>query len=112
MKAGAGAVGTLTGEEAGSAALGLLSTQAFRKVLKDRLPLDTVAVDSGQLRAGKYVSEKIYVGYTRRFSANPEQGENQNELRVEVQLSDRWIFESRYGDANTGSASLLWSKDY
>jgi translocation and assembly module TamB len=112
LKAGTGGVGTLTGEEAGRAALAALSTQFFKDVVADKLPLDTVALDPGALRAGKYVTDKIYVGYTRRFEADPERGENADEVRVEYQITPRWTFESRYGSAQSGGASLIWSKDY
>jgi translocation and assembly module TamB len=112
LKAGSGGVSSLASEETGKAALGAVATTVFRDVLSDKLPVDTVALDSSQLRAGKYVTDKIYVGYTRRFNANPEQGENTNEVRVEYQISPRWTFQSRYGDAQSGGASVLWSKDY
>jgi translocation and assembly module TamB len=112
LKPGSGAVGTLTGEEAGKAALGAIATQAFRNLVQDKLPLDTVALDSGELRAGKYLTEKIYVGYVRRFDADPTKNENADEVRVEYQITPRWMFESRYGNAQSGGASLIWSRDY
>ena len=112
LKAGSGAVGTLTGEEAGKAALGAIATQAFRNLVQDKLPLDTVALDSGQLRAGKYVTDKIYFGYVRRFDADPTKNENEDEVRVEYQITPRWMFESRYGNAGSGGASLVWTRDY
>jgi translocation and assembly module TamB len=111
LKAGTGGVSANV-EEAGNAALLAVSQQAFKDVIADKLPVDTVSVDSSQLQAGKYVTDKIYVGYTRNFKARPEQGENTNEARVEFQISPRWNFEVKYGDANTGGASLIWSKDY
>jgi len=113
LKAGRGGVGsTMTGGEAGRAALGAVATQAFRNLVQDKLPLDTVALESTGFHAGKYVTDKIYVGYTRRFQAKPELGENTNEVRVEFQISPRWNFEVNFGDADTGGASLIWSKDY
>ncbi len=116
LKAGTGGVGTLDGafdaQQAGVAALGAISQQAFKDIIADKLPVDTVSLDSSQLRAGKYVTDKIYVGYTRNFNARPEQGENRDEARVEFQISPRWNFEVKYGSANTGGASLIWSKDY
>jgi len=112
LKPGGGGVGTITGEEAGKAALSVLATQAFKNLVADKLPLDTVALDSSTLRAGKYVTDKIYVGYTRRFDADPERGENPDEVRVEYQITPRWTFESRYGNAQSGGASLVWSRDY
>jgi translocation and assembly module TamB len=112
LKAGSGGVGTLTGEEAGKAALAALATQAFKDLVANKLPLDTVALESGALRAGKYVTDKIYVGYTRRFDADPQRGENADEVRVEYQITPRWTFESRYGNAQSGGASLIWSRQY
>ena len=52
------------------------------------------------------------MGYTRRFQAHTEQGENLNEVRLEYQISPRWNFEARAGDSGTGGGSLIWSKDY
>ncbi|HEX9289527.1 MAG TPA: translocation/assembly module TamB domain-containing protein, partial [Anaeromyxobacteraceae bacterium] len=112
LKAGTGGVDRPPAQEAGYAALGAVSQQAFKDLIADKLPVDMVSLDPTQLRAGKYVTDKIYVGYTRRFNAQPEQGENTNEARVEYQISPRWNFEVRYGDANTGGASLIWSMDY
>ena len=84
MKVGSGEAGALTGEEAGKAALGAVATQAFKGLVADKLPLDTIAVDSGAVRAGKYVTDKIYVGYVRRFDADVERGENEDEMRDRV----------------------------
>jgi translocation and assembly module TamB len=112
VKAGAGGIGDFGGGEAGSALLGTLAVKALRDTMRDKLPLDTVNIDSGQLRMGKYLSDKVYVGYTRRFNARQEQGENSDELRLEYQMTPRWTLETRYGNANTGSASIIWSKDY
>ncbi|MBI5067050.1 MAG: translocation/assembly module TamB domain-containing protein [Deltaproteobacteria bacterium] len=112
-RAGAGGVSSITGEEAGSALLGALATKALREVLQDKLPVDVVPVSATQIRAGVYVLDgKVYIGYVRRLDANPEQGQNANEGRVEWQLSPRWSLETRYGDAGTGSASVVWSKEY
>ncbi len=91
---------------------GVFATRVLRDALKDKLPVDSVALEPGQIRAGKYLSDKVYVDYVHRNSPNPELGENTNEVRVDYQLSRRWTLESRYGDANSGSASVIWSKDY
>ncbi|HEX9052261.1 MAG TPA: translocation/assembly module TamB domain-containing protein [Anaeromyxobacter sp.] len=111
LKAGTASVGTLTGAEAGKAALGALATTAFRDLVANKLPIDTFSLDSGAIRAGKYVTDKIYVGYVRRFEADPTKGENTDEVRVEYHITPRWNFESRYG-SQAGGASLIWSKDF
>ena len=112
VKSGAGEAGGLTGEEVGRAALGAVATRAFKNLVADKLPLDTVPVDSGAVRAGKYVTDKIYVGYVRRFDADVERGENENEARIEYRITPRWTAESRYGTSGSGGASLVWSKSY
>ncbi len=111
FKAGAGGVSV---EQVSSAAFGALTQQAFKDLIADKLPLDSVTLDSSQLRAGKYLTDKIYVGYTRRglFGSTVDEGQNTNEVRVEYQISRRWTFETSYGDAQSGGASLIWSKDY
>jgi translocation and assembly module TamB len=112
LQPGAGGVENITGQEAGRAAVSALATQVFKNIVADKLPLDTVALDADALRAGKYVTDEIYVGYTRRLSADPEKRENVDEVRVEYRITPRWTFESRYGSSQSGGASLVWSKDY
>ncbi|MFL5264936.1 MAG: translocation/assembly module TamB domain-containing protein [Anaeromyxobacteraceae bacterium] len=115
LKAGSGGVGTLTPDAAvgaAGAAAGAYLTGEFKKLVGDKLPVDTVQIDASQLRAGKYVTDKLYVGYTFRVGAKVEQGENTNEVRLEFQITPRWTLEGRAGDAGTGGGSLIWSKDY
>jgi translocation and assembly module TamB len=93
-------------------ALGTLSSVFVKDVVGDKLPVDMVSIDPSQLRAGKYVSDKLYVGYTRRMNALTEEGENTNEVEADYQIGSQLTFQVRYGDANSGGASLIWSKDY
>jgi translocation and assembly module TamB len=112
-KAGSGGVGGgVTGEEAGKAVLGVLATEAFKNLVQNKLPLDTVALEAGGFRAGKYVTDRIYVGYVRRWDADPTRYQNEDEVSVEYQITSRWLFESRYGNAQSGAANLIWSRSY
>jgi translocation and assembly module TamB len=111
-KAGGGGVGSVTGEEAGKAVLGVLATQAFRNLVQNKLPLDTVALDASSFRAGKYVTDRIYVAYVRRWDADPTKNQNADEVRVEYQITPRWQFDTRYGSAQSGAVNLTWSRDY
>jgi translocation and assembly module TamB len=111
-KPGAANVGASPGGEAGLAALSAVATQGFRNLVQNRLPVDTVSLQPGALRAGKYVTDRIYVGYVLRWEPDPTKSQNPDEVQVEYQITPRWIFESRYGNAQNGGASLVWSKDY
>jgi translocation and assembly module TamB len=105
-------VGTMAAQDAGMAVASAAVGMAFKSLLSDKLPVDQVTVDASTLRAGKYFTDKLFVGYTYRFEAKPENGQNTNEVRAEYKVTPRWNFELRYGDAQAGDASLIWSKDY
>ena len=111
FKPGAGGVGP-TGVDAGNAAIAAFFNRAFKSLVADKLPIDTLSLDASAVRAGKYVGDKVYVGYSYNFAARPEQGENTNEFRLEYQISPRWTFQLRAGNAQSGSASLIWQRDY
>ncbi|MFO0582115.1 MAG: translocation/assembly module TamB domain-containing protein [Anaeromyxobacter sp.] len=113
LKRGSGEVGSLTATDAASKALGVVVSSAFKNMLQNKLPIDTLSFDTTSVQAGTYLpNSKIYIGYTYRFDAALDKGQNQNEVSVEYQITPRWTLESRYGDGQSGSASLIWSKDY
>ena len=111
-KVGAGGANTLAAGDAGLAAAGALAMGVFKDLLSDKLPLDSVALDSTAVTAGKYLTDTIFIGYTRRWDAKRDQGENENEVKAELRLTPRWNFELRYGDAQSGDASVIWTRDY
>jgi len=64
---------------------------------------------------GKYLTDKIYVGYTGRVgspSTSTTTRENANAVRFEYQFTPQWSLEANYGDARSGGLDLIWSKDY
>lgn len=118
LKPGTGSVGTLTGEEAGKAVLGVYATKVFKDAIADRLPLDTIAIDQGGVRAGTYINDRVYVGYSRRFdatsttqSSSSAQRQNTDEFRIEYQITPRWTLEGQVGNERS-TGSLIWSRDY
>ena len=74
IKPGAG--GASSGEALQEGAVSAISGFFVKEVLGDKLPVDTVEASSSRIRAGKYLSDKAYVGYTRNLDARTEQGEN------------------------------------
>ncbi|MBF5046179.1 translocation/assembly module TamB [Aggregicoccus sp. 17bor-14] len=96
----------------------LLASQA-KKVISDKLPLDVFSIEAGDkgldlatLEVGKYIGTKVYIGYTGQFNADRTRGENANAVRFEYQFLPAWSFELGYGDAGSGGADIIWTKDY
>ncbi len=99
-------------QDAGMAAAMVVANRVFEEQLGEKMPLDSLTLDSSSVTAGKQLTSRIRVNYVRRFDARPEKGENADEVRVQYHLTPRWTLESRYGSAGAGGASLVWQKDY
>ena len=117
LKRGSGS--SMTGAEAATLVGSALASQ-LRKALPGKVPLDVLSVEAGEegsltgskLEAGTYVTDKVYVGYTGRLGANPQRGENGHEVRFEYQVTPQWSLEASFGDAFSGGADLVWTRDY
>jgi translocation and assembly module TamB len=116
---GSGGVGTTAQNEAASLISGLIAG-SLQKTLSKHLPLDVLTIDTGggqgltgtQLEAGRYVTDRLYVGYVGRVGADPALYQNRNAVHLEYQLTARWQIAGEYGDVGTGSADLMWKKSY
>jgi len=87
----------------------------FNTFIRDQLDLGVgdVTLDSSAAKVSGYIPDtKLYVGFTRRFDANRQLGENDEEVQVEYAVTPHWMLSGRWGNYNTGEASLLWSRDY
>jgi translocation and assembly module TamB len=114
--------GGSSGSAAASEASGLIAgaiAGGLQKTLAKRLPLDVLTIDAGsggltgtQFEAGRYMTDRLYVGYVGRIGADPTRYQNKNAVHVEYQLTSRWQFAGEYGDVGTGSADLIWKKNY
>ncbi len=104
-------------DEAASLVGGLVASQ-LQKTLAKRLPLDVLTLQAGEglsgsrLEAGTYLTSKLYAGYVGRVGANPALLQNRNAVHLEYQLSRRWSFDGEYGDVGTGTADVVWTKNY
>ena len=101
-------------EQAMSIAGGLIAAQ-LRRSLMGALPVDVLSIGADQIAAGMYLTDRLYVEYTRRIGQDNQtqlRPDNINEMRLEYQLSRRWSFESLFGDAAKGGADLFWKKRY
>jgi len=113
------------GSEIGSAqavsVLGSLAASQLKGAVNDKVGLDVLSVEGGDqgnliegatLEAGKYVTDDLYLGYAGKVGADPTKYENSNAVRLEYQFLRRWSFEATYGDAKSGSADIVWTRDY
>ena len=97
---------------------GLLASK-LQATLARRLPLDVLTIDVGgegvrgtKLEAGRYVTDRLYVGYIGRVGSDPTRYQNRNAVHLEYQITSRWEIEAEYGDLGTGTADLMWKKSY
>jgi len=113
------------GSEIGSAqavsVLGSLAASQLKNAVSDKVGLDVLSVEAGDegqllqgatLEAGKYITDDLYLGYAGKVGADPSKYENSNAVRLEYQFLRRWSFEATYGDAKSGSADVVWTRDY
>jgi len=115
---GSGATGASPSAQAASLVGGLLASKLQSTVAK-RLPLDVFTIDVGgegmmgtKLEAGRYVADRLYVGYIGRVGTDPTRYQNRNAVHLEYQITSRWEIEGEYGDLGTGTADLIWKKSY
>ncbi len=105
-------VSGLNAQDAGMAAAMAVANRVFEEQLGEKLPLDSLTLDSSAVSAAKQLTDRILISYVRRFDARPEKGQNVDEVRVQYQITPRWTLESRYGNAGAGGASIMWQRDY
>ncbi len=117
--ASSGGLGATAQNEAASLVAGVIAG-SLQKTLSKHLPLDVLTIDTGggqgltgtQLEAGRYVTDRLYVGYVGRIGADPALYQNRNAVHLEYRLTERWQIAGEYGDVGTGSADLMWKKSY
>jgi translocation and assembly module TamB len=117
--ASSGGLGATAQNEAASLVAGVIAG-SLQQTLSKHLPLDVLTIDTGggqgltgtQLEAGRYVTDRLYVGYVGRIGADPALYQNRNAVHLEYRLTERWQIAGEYGDVGTGSADLMWKKSY
>jgi translocation and assembly module TamB len=92
---------------------GLLFGQV-RKELADVLPVDVITIDTGSkgvsgASVGKYIGDRVFIGYRQRFTDTLY--ENNVEGHLEYEISRTVSAEMTYGD-RTRDFSVLFTKDF
>ena len=65
-----------------------------------------------RVEAGKYLTDKVYLGYQFQIDADEAKGENTHAAKLEVQVTPRWSLEASFGTAESGGADMIWSRDF
>jgi translocation and assembly module TamB len=106
---------TAAGRATGAASSFLASK--MQAVVRNVIPIDVLKVDvaddqaaAEKLTVGKWLTERIFLAYRRRFEA--QELENSNEAVIEYRFRRLWLLELTYGDEGTGGADVLWLKRF
>jgi autotransporter translocation and assembly factor TamB len=107
-----------SGVDLGNAATSVVGALLFGKLrtnLADILPVDIIDIEAGggdrppEASVGKYVGERVYIGYRQRFSAAPT--ENESEATVEYEISRGLGATATVGEKNQG-VMVVYTKDF
>jgi translocation and assembly module TamB len=119
LQLGSGPTGASSPTGQAASILGGVLAGQLQAALKDRLPFDVLTIDVGgqgiggtKLEAGRYLTDRLYVGYIGRIAADPSRYQNRNAVHLEFQITSRWEIEAEYGDLGTGTGDLIWKKNY
>lgn len=116
-----GSGSAISGEQSLSV-LGAVVASQLKTALAEKLPVqifDVLEISAGsegfrgtRLEAGKYLSDRLYIGYVGQLGADPRKGENSNAGRIEYQFAPGWSVQATAGDAPAGSAELVWGIEF
>lgn len=100
-------------------ALGVVSTLIVNRLKQNlipELPIDvlrfgTTSTQGAQIEVGKYLTEKLYVGYAYQVAEQRigTRRLNRNEGRLSYQLGRSWQAEASFGDAGNGGLDFYWT---
>ena len=99
---------------AATSVLGSLLFGEVRKELANVLPVDVLTIETGaegvsEASIGKYIGDRIFIGYRQRLVPAPN--ENTEEGRIEYEISRAVSAEATVGDKNS-DLSVLYTKDF
>ena len=99
---------------AATSVIGSLLFGQVRKELQSVLPVDVLTIETGakgvaEASIGKYIGDRVFIGYRQRFTESPN--ENTEEGRIEYEISRSFSAEATIGD-KTKDVSVLYTKDF
>jgi translocation and assembly module TamB len=99
---------------AATSVLGSLLFGQVRKELANVLPVDVLTIETSgggvsEATVGKYIGDRVYIGYRQRLAPAPN--ENTSEGRIEYEISRAVSIDATIGDRNS-DVSVLYTKDF
>jgi translocation and assembly module TamB len=120
LRSGSG--GSALSAEQGLSVLGAVVASQLKSALTEKMPIelfDVLEISAGgegfkgaRLEAGKYIGDRLYIGYVGQVGADQRKGENANAGRIEYQFAPGWSVQGTVGDAPAGSAELVWGIEF
>lgn len=75
---------------------------------KDKNAKDGAGIGiKAQAEVGKYITERLYLGYRKVFGADEE--ENSHEAVLEFTISAQWLITAVFGDRSVGGLDIFWA---
>lgn len=108
---------SVTATQAASFIGSALAAQAKTLIAKN-VPIDVLDFESGEnftgvkFSVGKYLTDKIFVGYSLSPGADQAKGQNQHTVRLEYQMTRSMSLEASAGTAPAADANLMWTRDF
>ena len=108
---GSGGLESQASSQAMGMLVGMLQNELFLAFPLDQIDVD-MAEDSSVSRVavGKWLTNRLFVAYGFRPEATPD--ESKNEVQLKWRLGQGWILEGNYGDNQSVSADVLWTKQF
>lgn len=102
-------LGPLTREVANTVGLDVAKVSLEEQKDKSEGGDEAVSIKA-QAEVGKYITDRIYLGYRKVFGASDD--ENSHEAILEYAISARWLAMALFGDNNVGGLDIFWTYRY
>lgn len=103
--AAANAVGSMLAKQ-------LLGVFARNTDLVVSVDVEDARAGQAKVGVGRYLTDRLFVSFDKRFGAGEEEASNANEVRFDYRLSRQWSVEGNYGDGREGGVDLLWKRRF
>ena len=103
-------LGPITRKVANSVGLDVAKVSLEEQKDKSQQTGDEEVSLKAQAEVGKYITDRIYLGYRKVFGATEE--ENSHEAILEYAITAQWLIIAMFGDKGIGGVDIFWTYRY